>query len=75
MKTVNFNDAYEATRKHFGKARFHEVERKIYRALQKANEKDQAINTWLNFAGYANLTVCPECRVDDFVHVEGCKLG
>jgi hypothetical protein len=21
-----------------------------------------------------NLTVCPECHVDDFVHVEGCKL-
>ena len=22
----------------------------------------------------ANLTVCPECRVDDFCHVEGCWL-
>lgn len=22
----------------------------------------------------ANLTVCPECRIDDFVHVEGCTL-
>jgi len=21
-----------------------------------------------------NLTVCPECRIDDFVHVEGCTL-
>ena len=23
----------------------------------------------------ANLTVCPECRVDDFCHVEGCSLS
>lgn len=23
----------------------------------------------------ANLTVCPECRVDDFTHVEGCRLA
>jgi len=22
----------------------------------------------------ANLTVCPECRVDDFCHVEGCSV-
>lgn len=22
-----------------------------------------------------NLTVCPSCHVDDFVHVEGCKLS
>jgi len=21
-----------------------------------------------------NLTCCPECRMDDFTHVEGCKL-
>ena len=21
-----------------------------------------------------NLTVCSECRVDDFVHVDGCEL-
>jgi hypothetical protein len=23
----------------------------------------------------ANFTVCPECHVDDFVHVEGCKFA
>ena len=21
-----------------------------------------------------NLTICPECRIDDFIHVEGCEL-
>jgi hypothetical protein len=29
----------------------------------------------LNRNGAANLTVCPRCRVDDFVHVEGCQLA
>jgi len=28
----------------------------------------------LNANGCANWTVCPECRVDDFTHVEGCRL-
>lgn len=22
-----------------------------------------------------NMTVCPECRVDDFTHVESCSIG
>lgn len=26
----------------------------------------------LNANGLAHRTVCPECHVDDFVHVEGC---
>ncbi len=21
-----------------------------------------------------NLTVCPDCRIDDFCHVEGCEI-
>ena len=29
----------------------------------------------LNENGGANITCCPECRVDDFVHVEGCSVG
>ena len=29
----------------------------------------------LNDGGLCNWTVCPVCRIDDFVHVEGCKLG
>ena len=28
----------------------------------------------LNANGRANWTVCPECRVDDFTHVEGCTM-
>lgn len=31
--------------------------------------------TILNRSGAPSLTVCPECHVDDFIHVEGCKLG
>lgn len=22
-----------------------------------------------------NFTVCPECRVDDFCHIEGCSIA
>jgi len=29
----------------------------------------------LNRNGGANMTVCPECHVDDFTHVEGCTLA
>lgn len=29
----------------------------------------------LNRNGKCAWTVCPECQVDDFVHVEGCKIG
>ena len=27
----------------------------------------------LNAQGHANKTVCPECHIDDFQHVEGCS--
>jgi len=27
----------------------------------------------LNDNGVPNLTVCPQCKVDDFVHVVGCS--
>jgi hypothetical protein len=33
---------------------------------------DGLITRYLNENGYANKTVCPECGVDDFCHVEGC---
>ena len=29
----------------------------------------------LNRNGCANWTVCPNCFVDDFMHVEGCELA
>lgn len=28
----------------------------------------------LNRLGGANLTVCPHCLIDDFVHFEGCPI-
>ena len=31
------------------------------------------IAAYLNENGFANKTVCPECAVDDFYHVEGCS--
>ena len=36
---------------------------------------ENKVRNMLNQNGGANLTVCPECREDDFVHVEGCKIG
>ena len=27
----------------------------------------------LNAMGHPNKTVCPECGVDDFMHVDGCS--
>ncbi len=28
----------------------------------------------LNESGLCNFTVCPECMIDDFIHVEGCSI-
>ena len=49
----------------------------IYQALQIAhyNSEGDEIIRWLNANGFANLTCCPECRVDDFTHVEGCHCS
>jgi len=43
-----------------------------------------ALNAAYTMFGYAflalinnicpNLTVCPECRIDDFCHFSGCKI-
>ena len=46
--------------------------------IKSERELDDGLNllgTILNNNGAPNLTVCPECHVDDFTHVEGCKLG
>lgn len=40
--------------------------------LQGGGDK---LTDWLNLNGFANLTCCPLCRVDDFTHVENCQLG
>ena len=31
------------------------------------------VSQYLNQNGYCSLTVCPECHIDDFIHVEGCS--
>lgn len=53
------------------------VHRRVYVALckQDRTEEGDALVHWLNRNGFANLTVCPVCHVDDFVHVEGCRLA
>lgn len=49
----------------------------IYVALAMADiqEADDSIPNWLNANGFCNLTCCPECHVDDFVHVERCSIA
>lgn len=50
----------------------------IYTALSMADEQkevDGKITEWLNVNGFANMTCCPVCHVDDFTHVEGCRLS
>ena len=31
------------------------------------------IGNYLNHNGLSHKTVCPECHIDDFTHVEGCS--
>ena len=46
-----------------------------YKIMQQADiVLDGAVAGVLNRNGRANWTVCPECSVDDFTHVEGCSL-
>lgn len=46
-----------------------------YLILQAADiALDCAVAGVLNRNGCANWTVCPQCRVDDFCHIEGCAL-
>lgn len=51
------------------------VVRQIYFVLACADSNGSDVVNWLNRNGFCNLTVCPECHVDDFVHVENCVLG
>ncbi len=43
-----------------------------YKALESVADD---VNAALNSHGLANWTVCPQCHIDDFVHVEGCSLA
>ena len=47
-----------------------------YLVLQLADIlADGAVVGVLNKNGCANWTVCPVCHVDDFSHVDGCRLS
>jgi len=51
------------------------LSREDYKILGEMEREDPRITSLLNRNGCPNWTVCPECHVDDFVHVEGCTLG
>jgi len=48
---------------------------KHYKYLERLARKNPSLCGVLNLEGAANLTVCPECRIDDFIHSEDCVLG
>jgi len=46
-----------------------------YMFLQKLNKQtDNKLCDVLNRNGGCNITVCPHCSVDDFMHIEKCEL-
>ncbi len=49
--------------------------RNNYIALYLANNYEPQLCRILNEHGGCNMTVCPECHVDDFCHIEGCPIG
>jgi hypothetical protein len=53
------------------------VFRSIYQVLAvlDSQSEDGQVYRWLNANGFCNVTVCPECSVDDFTHFQGCALG
>ena len=52
-----------------------ELSHEDYDTLQKIDiENAGALAQIFNRNGLARWTVCPLCHVDDFIHVEGCKL-
>jgi hypothetical protein len=52
------------------------LNRDDYIKLFRANFiSDGEVVQVLNSNGCPNMTVCPECFVDDFCHVEGCSIA
>jgi hypothetical protein len=52
------------------------INEEIYLVLEEMDiETNYDVSKFLNSQGYANLTCCPYYHVDDFTHVEGCKLN
>lgn len=51
------------------------INEEIYLILEEADiESGGEVAEFLNGSGKASLTCCPLCGVDDFIHVQGCKL-
>ncbi|OLE52661.1 MAG: hypothetical protein AUG51_16960 [Acidobacteria bacterium 13_1_20CM_3_53_8] len=49
---------------------------RLYKLLEKLDDTTLGgLAPLLNELGFCSLTVCPNCRVDDFVHVEGCEYN
>jgi hypothetical protein len=47
-----------------------------YQILEAADTKsDGAVARVLNENGCADFTICPECGVEDFIHIEECLLN
>lgn len=50
------------------------VDKEIYFVLEEMDmDSGGEVVKYLNTI-CPNLTVCPECRVDDFVHIQGCSM-
>ena len=49
--------------------------KQIYRMLAFADQEYGRDFLALVNDNCCNATVCPECHVDDFCHVEGCSIG
>ena len=47
--------------------------RQAYMIIATLERKNPNIIKIVN-AYCPNLSVCPECQIDDFVHMEGCKI-
>lgn len=43
-------------------------------SMYRQPDNEIPLDSLLSRSGFANLTVCPRCRVDDFIHVEGCEF-
>ena len=48
---------------------------KILYAIYNSLENHSSIVSGVTNAIQPNLTVCPQCRIDDFQHVEGCEFA
>lgn len=50
------------------------ISKQDYIELSLINEVHDNLVSILCRSGATNLTCCPECSIDDFIHVEGCSI-